>query len=119
MPTDPIPNQAVRVIQPIFHGLIPLRNGKEWHSTPFNLTAGDVVKMDAHGTTRFFAGLFSQAEYDLARGRSPLMFPFRLGSDEVAFHRAYNVTITTVHRIVLRVSTFQKSGQIQLDVDLL
>jgi hypothetical protein len=113
------PPPATRAVQPIYHGLITLRNGREWHSTPFNLNPGDVVKMDGRGTTRFFAGLFSQAEYTLARQRSPLMFPFRLGSDQVVFNRAYNITIATAYRIVVRVSTWQRAGQIQLDVDRL
>ncbi|HEV2520644.1 MAG TPA: hypothetical protein VGX00_08565 [Thermoplasmata archaeon] len=105
--------------QPIYHGLITLGKGREWHSTPFNLLAGAVVKMDGRGTTRFFAGMFSQAEYDLARQRSPMMFPFRLNTDQVVFNKAYNVTIATAYRIVIRVSVWQKPGQVQLDVDSL
>jgi Mor family transcriptional regulator len=75
--------------------------------------------MNASGTTRFFLGLFSDAEYTNARSRNPMMFPFRLGSDQVAFAKAYNITISTNYRIVLRVSAFQRAGEIQLDVDKL
>jgi hypothetical protein len=114
MSAAPIP--TVGRGQSIFHGLITLRSGREWHSTPFNLLAGSVVKLDGRGTTRFFAGMFSQGEYDLARQRSPLMFPFRLGSDQLVFNKAYNITIATAYRLVVRVSTFQKAGQVQLDV---
>lgn len=102
--------------QLIFHGNIALKRGREWHSTAFPLSVGDVVKFTAEGTTRFFAGLFSQAEYDAARNRSPLMFPFRLGSDQMIFRKAYNIPIATDYRIVLRVSSFQKDGEIQLEV---
>lgn len=119
MTSGATPVPSVQKGQPIYHGLITLGNGGEWHSTPFNLPAGSVVKMDGRGTTRFFAGLYSQAEYDLARRRSRLMFPFRLGTDQVVFNKAYNITIATAYRIVLRVSAFQKPGQVQLDVDCL
>jgi hypothetical protein len=106
-------------VAPVFHGTITVGKGREWHSTPFKVAAGDLVTLKAHSPSRFFAGVFSQSEYDAARRRSPLMFPFRLNSDQVAFDRAYSITITSDYRIVIRVSAFQRTTQIQLDVDRL
>ena len=101
----------------IFDGIINVGSGREWHSTAFQLQQGNVLNIDADSPdTRFFAGFFSQANYDAARRRNRAMFPFRLGSDQVAFHRAYNVQLTTNYRIVVRASVFQPGGNIHLRV---
>jgi hypothetical protein len=101
----------------VFDNVINLGAGREWHSNAFQLQQGNILSIDADSPdTRFFAGLFSQANYDAARRRSRGMFPFRLGTDQVAFHRAYNVQLTTNYRIVVRVSLFQPGGNIRLQV---
>ncbi|HKV90890.1 MAG TPA: hypothetical protein VJQ43_06850 [Thermoplasmata archaeon] len=100
----------------MFRGPVALASGNEWHSEPFPLSGGDIVHARAESEARFYAGLFDEAKYQEFRTRNPNAFPFRFGTDERLFDRAYSVPSDGPYRFVLRVGGWTRPTSIQLTI---
>jgi hypothetical protein len=98
----------------LFHQTIEVRRGKEWHSTPFPLRSGDLVTLECRASPKFYAGLFTEGEYNRAKERSPFVFPFKWGTDQNHFVRAYTIEVSTDYRLVIRVGSFSKDSDIEV-----
>ena len=100
-----------------WQGSIALGPGQEWHSAPIPLRAGDVVRVRAEGTVRFYAGLLDAATYESLGARRRSMFPFVFGTDEMLFDRAYPVRADGTFYLVLRVGGWNRTaGSVQYTV---
>lgn len=116
--SDPTGADTPRLLVPVtlFDSPIPLESGSEWHSDPIPLTAGAIVKVHAESNVRFYAGFYPQQDYEAHRRRSPNVFPFKFGSDQILFDQAYTIRFAGDYRIVLRVGGWTSAGTIQLTV---
>lgn len=99
-----------RTERTLFDGAIVKRPGGEWHSNPIPLTAGQDLALDARSNARFYAGIFDEANYQRFRQMARPAFPFRFGTDQVAFNVSRRAAVTGQYRIVLRVGVFVRQA---------
>jgi hypothetical protein len=103
----------------LFDGPIVKGPGGEWHSNPIAVPAGGDLAVDARSRARFYAGIFDEANYQRLRRLARPSFPFRFGTDQVAFSISRRAPIDDQYRVVLRVGVF--AGQkvtIQLHITI-
>lgn len=93
---------------------VDLTPGSEWHSTAIRLETGQVVTLTCTSLKRFYAGLFSRAEYTKRKGAAGGAFDFLPGSDRRAFTTRVGVDQTDDYYIVLRVSVFNFDQKIHV-----
>jgi hypothetical protein len=106
-----------RTERTLFDGQIVKRPGGEWHSNPIPLNPGEDLGLDARGNTRFYAGIFDEANYQRLRQMARPAFPFRFGTDQVAFNISRRAPVPGQYRIVLRVGAFvRQAATIQVRV---
>lgn len=101
---------------PLFNQGIKLATDREWHSTAIQLKAGDELRIRASGNVRFYFGLFDDPDWKRLVRAGGGRFPFKFGTDQVAFERLVRVPADGDYHVVLRVGVFTKPGAIQLSI---
>jgi|SRR5579875_175257 hypothetical protein len=113
------PSRRQRTETVIFDGPIVKGPGGEWHSTPIRVPAGNDLAIEARSPVRFYAGIFDEANYQRLRRMAHPAFPFRFGTDQVAFSISRRAPIDDDYRVVLRVGVFGgQRATIQLRITL-
>jgi len=96
---------------------ISLGRGSERNYGPYHLLPDSFVKLHCEGDVRFYAGIFSDAEYHAARQQGPKMFPFTFGSDRTSWNLSQNAGREEDYWVVLRVGVFTRSGVIDCRIE--
>lgn len=95
---------------------VSLGGGQEWSSQPILLAANEIACLRCDAPVRFYAGIFEEGEYQAARRRSQLAFPFVRGTDQTTFERVVRISNAGSYRVVLRIGVFAPAGQISVGV---
>jgi hypothetical protein len=98
----------------LYNTKVPLLPGREWHSEPIKLRAGDELTVSATAPGRFYAGVFDRRRYHADYGRDAGAFGFEFGTDHRAFTTRFVSEVTDTFYIVLRVGVFSDRTTITL-----
>ena len=94
-----------------------LDSGKEKHYGPYHLEPDSYLKLQCHGDSRFYAGIFEGEHYTASRLRNPGAFPFKFGSDRPSWNLSVNAARAGDYYVVLRVGVFTHSGVIACRIE--
>jgi hypothetical protein len=96
---------------------VTLQSDSEWYSAPIDLKPGEDLSVTCRSDRRFYAGIFDIDTFKRLRaGGGP--FPFKFGSDQVAFDFTRRATVSASFVVVLRVGVYTKPAMISLRVVL-
>jgi hypothetical protein len=109
----PLPNGPI-----VLQTNVPLaRAGQEWYSPPFLFKAGQVVRVTAAGTTRFYLDLFDTVFVNAQAQRTPRQpFPFKFGMDRPNFDAVATIPVATTYQVVMRLGVFSRPGVVHVEV---
>jgi len=114
---DPVRRQRTETV--LFNGPVVKGPGGEWHTNPIHVPANWDLSVEARSRVRFYAGIFDEPNYQRLRRMARPAFPFRFGTDQVAFSLTRRAPVEDDYRVVIRVSVFAgQRATIQIKITL-